>query len=386
MWARPLKGSSKGFSHFVHSRGVSLDTWSGTFRGPPHSRQNIKPIFRSPKTSSFKQDRRHPFKRGFGTFTTIVAISVLGCGSLAVYQSSKGSVESRLLLPRKEVNFMMAPSTLPGRPGNLTPTEEKTLKELWAATLKVFGVAPSPSENGINRDMSSVEKAAEVGSRIRSDTIGSTKGKKKRLSLFGRKQKESEDSGDLNGTSGALYHSPGATASSHHDGEDKYGQTKEFQHALASQSPEDLRAAFWSMSKHDHPDALLLRFLRARKWDVEKALIMLISTMHWRSQEVHVDDDIIKTGEGKALADSLSKDPAVKKEGEDFLAQMRTGKSFLHGVDKEGRPICCVRVRLHRQGEQSESSLERYTVYVIETARYMLVPPIDTAVSSKSPQ
>jgi len=41
--------------------------------------------------------------------------------------------------------------------------------------------------------------------------------------------------------------------------------------------------------------------------------------------------------------------------------------------------MCVIRVRLHRQGEQSEESLERYTIFVIETARMILAPPVDTA-------
>ncbi|KAK4897270.1 hypothetical protein LTR28_001735, partial [Elasticomyces elasticus] len=134
------------------------------------------------------------------------------------------------------------------------------------------------------------------------------------------------------------------------------------------------------MAKHDNPDALLLRFLRARKWDVHNALVMLVSTMHWRAVEMHVDDDIMLNGELHALRQSKSAgSKAEQGEGADFLAQMRMGKSFLHGVDREGRPMCFVRVRLHRQGEQSEKSLERYTVYTIETARMMLKPPVDTA-------
>jgi hypothetical protein len=47
--------------------------------------------------------------------------------------------------------------------------------------------------------------------------------------------------------------------------------------------------------------------------------------------------------------------------------------------------MCFVRVRLHKQGEQSEESLERYTVFVIESARMVLQPPVDTAVSFVSP-
>lgn len=106
--------------------------------------------------------------------------------------------------------------------------------------------------------------------------------------------------------------------------------------------------------------------------------------MRWRSKEIHVDDDIMLMGEGGALADSQTGDAFAKKEGADFLAQMRKGKSFLHGVDKEGRPLCFVRVRLHKQGEQSDRAMERYTVFVIETARLVLRPPVETAVRSHS--
>ena len=124
------------------------------------------------------------------------------------------------------------------------------------------------------------------------------------------------------------------------------------------------------MVKHDHPDALLLRFLRARKWDVEKALVMMISTMHWRLSEMHVDDDIVKNGELGAFIQNRR----CRCEGEEkckriFLTQLRMGKSYLHGLDKDGRPLCIVRARLHRAGEQTEESLERFTVYTIETAR-----------------
>ncbi|KAK5126467.1 hypothetical protein LTR85_010703 [Meristemomyces frigidus] len=238
----------------------------------------------------------------------------------------------------------------PGRPGNLTADQTEKLKEMWAATLDVFGVAHEPG-------------AANGTATPSSDTASTDpkQKKKKRLSLFKKKDKDA-----------------GSDASSTDN--DKHGQNKEFQQALASQTPEELREAFWSMAKHDHPDALLLRFLRARKWDVHAALIMMVSTMHWRSAEMHVDDDIMLHGEEQAFKESKSpSNPAQKKEGEDFLAQLRLGKSFLHGTDKDGRPCCYVRVRLHKQGEQSEKSLERFTVYQIETTRMLLRPPVDTA-------
>ncbi|KAI4283191.1 MAG: hypothetical protein L6R38_002344 [Xanthoria sp. 2 TBL-2021] len=243
----------------------------------------------------------------------------------------------------------MVGSVLPGRPGNLTADQEVKLQELWTATLRVFGVqAPDQPEDANGLQSASGTATPEP------------KATKKKQSMF-RRQKDEDES---------------KTAA---DQEDKYGQSKAFQQVLATQNPENLRKAFWSMVKHDHPDGLLLRFLRARKWDVHNALVMLVATMNWRMQEVHVDDDIMKKGEAQAMQETSNSNATVKKEAQDFLAQLKLGKSFLHGTDKEGRPMCFVRVRLHRQGEQSETSLERYTVYTIETARLLLASHVDTA-------
>ncbi|CAG8167799.1 unnamed protein product [Penicillium nalgiovense] len=106
---------------------------------------------------------------------------------------------------------------------------------------------------------------------------------------------------------------------------------------------------------------------------------MLISTMRWRLLEMHVDDDIMFNGEASAVKMSQGSDPKEKKKGDDFLTQMRLGKSFLHGVDRAGRPICVVRVRLHKAGDQDNEGLERFTVYTIETARLLLASPVETA-------
>ncbi|KAL2009770.1 hypothetical protein VTN00DRAFT_5577 [Thermoascus crustaceus] len=256
----------------------------------------------------------------------------------------------------------------PGHVGNLTEEQEIKLQELWAMTLKVFGVKPEGRED--QASMRSAESTSE------SPSPEKKKGGKKRLGLFSRKDDEPGKANELNTENGISASLAGVKIS---DSDDKYGQLKDFQQAIADESPEDLRVTFWNMVKHDNPDALLLRFLRARKWDVHKALVMMISTMRWRLSEMHVDDDIMKNGEALALEQSQSSDPAAKKAGEEFLHQIRMGKSFLHGVDKNGRPMCLVRVRLHRAADQSPETLERYTVYTIETARMMLAPPIETA-------
>jgi hypothetical protein len=259
-----------------------------------------------------------------------------------------------------------------GHLGNLTPEQEAKLRAFWAITLKTFGVTDPNTVNGAEKEFSSIGESADPVSSASPEK----EKKKKRMSMFSRKLDKEKAGNEVD----SVASSPGLSATD----DDKYGQAKEFHEIIEKQTAGELRTAFWTMVKADHPDALLLRFLRARKWDVEKALIMLISTMHWRSAEMLVDADIIKRGDGGAQEDSGSSDKAIKKEGDDFLQQLRLGKSFLHGIDKEGRPLCIVRVRLHKPGEQSEKSMERYTVYVIETARLVLRPPVDTAVSYHS--
>ena len=224
----------------------------------------------------------------------------------------------------------------PGTVGNLTREQEAKLQEFWLLALKTFGV--------------NLDSAKQSGSESKDTSVTS-----------------------------------GLASLSVNDGDDKHGQSKEFQQALADTSPDEFRVTFWNMVKHDNPDSLFLRFLRARKWDVKKAFIMFISTIRWRSKEILVDNDVMKNGEGHALKQSQSSDPAEKKKGQEFLDQMRRGKSYLHGVDKFGRPICVVRVRLHRAADQSEETVERYTVYLIESTRMVLAPPVETAVSSQCP-
>ncbi|KAK5734369.1 phosphatidylinositol transfer protein csr1 [Elasticomyces elasticus] len=226
--------------------------------------------------------------------------------------------EEEHLKVSRDLDEEMATRSLPGRPGNLTPEQEVKLKEMWAATLEVFGV--------VSHDERMSLEANTNGTSTPSTSTSTDEAKKKhksRLSLGLGRKKDKSSSSD----------------SSEANGNDKHGQTADFKAALASQSPEELRQAFWSMTKHDHPDALLLRFLRARKWDTHAALVMLVATMHWRSQEMGVDSDIMPRGEAYALQEIKSGTPAEKKEGSDFMAQLRmvytieTARMMLRGQD-----------------------------------------------------
>lgn len=162
-------------------------------------------------------------------------------------------------------------------------------------------------------------------------------------------------------------------------------EIKAMEKILSKMSPEEMCFAILIMVKQEHPDSLLLRFLRARKWDVNKAFTMAVTNILWRKQ-FEVDDDVVPKGELHALRQSRDEKLSAKerKEGRDFIEQLKTGKSFLHGFDRQGRPVNYVRVRIHRPGAQSEETLERYIVHVIETTRLIVVPPVETGVCSSS--
>jgi hypothetical protein len=296
----------------------------------------------------------------------------LGFGFVAVDLRRRDTLDG---IPDRLIEDLetMSGEIAPGRPGNLTLEEEEKLRRLWQLVFQVCGVAPA--ENGTAVAPNSAPAPAAASPVEKSP-------KKGRMSIFSRRGRKESDPVE-SAAPAPSGPPPSVVLSPPKEGDhDKYGQTQHFYDTLASMTPESIRATIWSMVKHDHPDALLLRFLRARKWDVEKALIMMISTMSWRANEMKVDEDIMRNGDAAAAeAEKNATDPAEKRLGHDFLQQARIGKSFIHGVDKTGRPVCYVRVRLHKQGEQVEKSLERYTVYVIETCRYLLQPPTDTAVS-----
>lgn len=179
---------------------------------------------------------------------------------------------------------MSSANTPSGRPGNLTTEEEAKLKELWLVTLKVFGVS-SPAGSELTSPPPATLVAPEDPDSAVSVTLLSPEQRKKNRKSFGRflgrKSRPEKEAEKKETPVQELVVNVNTT-------DDKYGHTADFKAALASQTPAELREAFWGMVKCDNPDGLLLRFLRARKWDVDKALVMMVATMNWRSKELNV--------------------------------------------------------------------------------------------------
>ncbi|KAL4803099.1 CRAL-TRIO domain-containing protein [Aspergillus unguis] len=146
---------------------------------------------------------------------------------------------------------------------------------------------------------------------------------------------------------------------------------------LAAMTPEDVRFGVLTAAKHEHPDVYLLRYLRGSKWDVNQALIQLLDSIAWRLKQMNVDNILLPRGE--LYAAEHENDTKRHNDSAGFIKQLRMGKAFVHGVDRLNRPVVVIRIRLHKLGEQSDEALNQFITHIIESARLLLSPPIETA-------
>ena len=147
-------------------------------------------------------------------------------------------------------------------------------------------------------------------------------------------------------------------------GEGVPDKTDEFLLHTKKDQPDGFKNSLWEYMFCDNPDALVLCYLRARKWDVVEAVKMLVSTVHWRVER-KISTDIIEGGESVGLK------PTRSSEEEALMLQYRSGKSFVRGNDKHGHPIYIVRVKLHDPHTQPVHVMESYALHNMEILRIM---------------
>jgi hypothetical protein len=109
---------------------------------------------------------------------------------------------------------------------------------------------------------------------------------------------------------------------------------------------------------YDNPDTLLLRWLRACKWDVNAAVQQTIDALTWRHEW-----GVYALG--------------AKGESELYDDEIRTGKVYFMGRDRVGRPITYVFLKDHIKGQFPTDTTEKLIVLGVETGRKLVKAPIE---------
>ncbi|CAG8648794.1 16193_t:CDS:2, partial [Racocetra fulgida] len=249
-----------------------------------------------------------------------------------------------------------------GHVNTLTKEQASLLREFWAVTFIMQEVTPIDTSD-INqitaKDLPNIKANGRLGRKNKGQNVNVIETFTK-YSKMARKMREDKGASNASRTT-----SNGSSSAS-----DKYNESSEFLSALVLYTPEELHRAAWKIIAADDPDVILLRFLRARKWDVEKAMVMYMATLKWMLQaKVR---DIVEGGE-----QGLEK-YFTGKDLEGLKYQFTSGKSFNRGTDKDGRPVCYVNVRYHKKDDQTFEVLQKYTIYIMETTRLMMEAPVET--------
>lgn len=128
---------------------------------------------------------------------------------------------------------------------------------------------------------------------------------------------------------------------------------------LTSSSPaecsQEMLYELFDLAAFDDMDVTMLRFLRARKYNVEDAIKMLTDALLWRRS---IDIRKIMNAGEEALSPRL----------------VNAGMYFIWGQDNTGRPIIFLNVGnfLPTKNEKEMDEFKRYLVYQMETARFFI--------------
>lgn len=221
---------------------------------------------------------------------------------------------------------------------NLTPDQTAVLKEVWSI---IFHIADSGEAVVPSDMMREVEKEALSGKGAQTPTVQAAA---KAGWFSGNKSVQAEEAAKAEG------HGQGMAKISLED---------------LGLSVDKLRPILWDNVMGDHPDALVLRFIRARKWNTINALSMMFKAFKWR-----LDEDI--------PAVKYSSDIQLNDQNPKFFEQLEMGKFYIKGTDVDGRMVAYLNVRLHHPSDQPPKTLEKLTIYVMECGRVMVEHPVET--------
>lgn len=265
-----------------------------------------------------------------------------------------------------QLELTMSSQEQPGRIETLNEEQETKLKQVWAHLFNFWDI-PVDSRKVLTHYHDSLRRNNTVSSEASHATVES--GAKKTGKLFGRfrKSTKTEKKEPIKPRSRHSRTSSVTSTRSRESIEAAY--TPNMVHdALKELQPEEIRNNLWDMLRVDYPDNLVLRFLRARKWDTDKTMYMLANSLRWRLKDAR-PDDIIKKGELGAYEDD--------KAG--YVKNIELRKAVIHGFDRLGHPIVYVRPRKHLSSDQTEAEVHDYSLLIIEQTRLFLKEPVDAA-------
>lgn len=236
---------------------------------------------------------------------------------------------------------VMTQNVAPNHVSELTKPQEKILKQVWTYLFHFWGI----QVHG--------EKAFEKGPSVALTEKNTSVTGKKKKSFFNKLQS-------------SYYGSDGDEKDS--EPEESVYTLNMIHDCLKDIEPESTKEEFWGMLRLESPDSVLLKFIRARKYNTDKAMSMIAHSMHWRVGETKVDE-ILCGGERAAYENNEN----------GIIKNLELQKAIISGQDKQGRPIILARPRLHYAHDQTEKEMEKYCLLVIEQARLFFRNQVDTA-------
>ncbi|CAK9439990.1 uncharacterized protein LODBEIA_P40900 [Lodderomyces beijingensis] len=124
----------------------------------------------------------------------------------------------------------------------------------------------------------------------------------------------------------------------------------------------EIHSALYKVTRNDLYDNLILKFVRARKWDTEKAIEMLTKSLNWRANEMPSDDWVME-GDAPSYCNGTN---------QGFIKNFTTEKSWIKGRDKNNNPIFTFQAKKHLTSDSPLPQNQRYAVVTIEWVRLFL--------------
>lgn len=147
---------------------------------------------------------------------------------------------------------------------------------------------------------------------------------------------------------------------------------KEEQEALqelfATHGVEEFHDQLWFLFGPDIPDMIMLKFLRARKWNVHRAFAMLCKCIKWR-----IESDV--------MGIVAKGDLGLSREDPTYAIQGPAEKVYSLGYsDKNVMPVIMIHVKNHVAAAQPAETMTKFVISAAETFRTLVVYPNDKVI------